>query len=150
MTSLIIIRKFQPSDFPHVIDIENRVFNEHDPYLYVKFYETCSNGFLVAEINGMIAGFVVGYRPSETTGRIFSLAVHPDHQRKGIGAALLKELIHILFQNGARELVLEVRMSNFGAKKFYEKYGFSIYGIKEKYYNDGEAAYLMKLNLNSI
>ncbi|MCZ7373105.1 MAG: ribosomal-protein-alanine N-acetyltransferase, partial [Candidatus Methanoperedens sp.] len=56
-----IIRKFQPEDFPVVINIEQQVFNEHDPFYYMQFYETCSGGFIVAQIHGLVVGFVVGF-----------------------------------------------------------------------------------------
>ncbi|VVB91124.1 putative N-acetyltransferase [uncultured archaeon] len=145
---MIIIRKFEPEDFPCVIDIERQVFNEHDPYFYMQFYETCSDGFIVAEMNGMVIGYVVGFLTKEGTGRVFSLAVHPAYQGRGAGSALLKELAGIFSNLGAVEIILEVRSGNIRAKKFYEKHGFYQTGIVEKYYNDGENACLMGLILN--
>lgn len=145
---MIIIRKFEPEDFPCVIDIERQVFNEHDPYFYMQFYETCSDGFIVAEMNGLVIGYVVGFLAKEGTGRIFSLAVHPAYQGRGAGSALLKELIGIFRSFGAVEIILEVRSGNIRARKFYEKHGFYKIGIMEKYYNDGENACLMRLKLN--
>ncbi|MBE0520754.1 MAG: ribosomal protein S18-alanine N-acetyltransferase [Candidatus Methanoperedenaceae archaeon] len=147
MKKLIIVRKFQPEDFSSVIEIEKKVFDEHDPFYYMKFYETCSEGFLVAEFDGIVAGFVVGYRVSEKTGRIFSLAVNPEYQNLGIGGALLNEIMRLLRENKVYEVVLEVRQSNTRAKRFYERYGFYVAGISERYYNDGENAYLMKIRL---
>jgi ribosomal-protein-alanine N-acetyltransferase len=146
---LIIIRKFEPEDFPCVIDLERLVFNEHDPYFYMQFYETCSDGFIVAEINGMVIGYVVGFLTKEGTGRVFSLAVHPAYQGRGAGSALLKELASIFRNSGAVEIILEVRSGNIRARKFYEKHGFYQTGISEKYYNDGENAFLMRLRLNT-
>jgi len=144
---LNIIRKFQPSDFPSVIDIERRVFNEHDPYLYMQFYETCSEGFMLAEINGIVVGYVVGFQTSRKTGRIFSLAVLPEYQNRGIGSNLLEEIINYLRQRGAFEVILEVRVSNIKAKRFYERHGFYQVRVLKRYYNDGEDAYLMRLSL---
>ncbi|MCE8422367.1 MAG: ribosomal protein S18-alanine N-acetyltransferase [Candidatus Methanoperedens sp.] len=144
---MILIRKFEPKDFPWVIEIERKAFDEHDPYFYMKFYETCSDGFIVAKINGIVIGFIVGFLESEKRGRIFSLAVHPDYQNRRIGSFLLKELINVFKTAGAVEIILEVRVSNIRAKKFYERHGFIQAGIIEKYYNDGENAYLMKLNI---
>ncbi len=146
---MIIIRKFEPEDFPCVIDIERQVFNEHDPYFYMQFYETCSDGFIVAEMNGMVIGYVVGFLAKEGTGRVFSLAVHPAYQGRGAGSALLKELAGIFRNLGAVEIILEVRSGNIRARKFYEKHGFYQTGIVEKYYNDGENACLMRLRLNT-
>ena len=144
-----IIRKFQPLDFPLVIDIERKVFNEHDPFFYMKVYETCSDGFIVAEVNRIVVGFAVGFLAQEGTGRIFSLAVHPLYQNRGMGSALLKEIIDVFTKSGVAEVVLEVRLGNFKAKRFYERHGFEETGIAEKYYNDGESAFLMKLNIIS-
>ncbi len=144
---MIVIRIFQPEDFQWVIDIERTVFNEHDPYYYMQFYETCSEGFLVAEINSIVVGYIVGFRVSEETVRIFSFAVRSEYQNRGIGSALLKEVIDIFRQSGVVEVLLEVRQSNIKATRFYEKHGFRQIGTTEKYYNNGESAYLMRLKL---
>lgn len=146
---MIIIRKFQPPDFQWVIDIERKVFNEHDPYLYMQFYENYPETFIVAEINGIIVGYVAGFMASDGVGRIFSLAVHPSYQRRGVGSHLLKEMINLFRDMGLMEIILEVRSNNFKAKRFYERHGFFQFGIAEKYYNDTENACLMKLRLFS-
>lgn len=143
---LIIIRKFKPEDFQWAIAIERMVFNEHDPYIYMQFYETSPDGFLVAEINGIVAGYIAGFLASPEAGRIFSLAVHPAYQNRSIGSYLLKKLINIFRREGALEVILEVRRSNLRAKKFYEKHGFYQTGIVEKYYNNEDAC-IMRLEL---
>ena len=148
MTHLIIIRKFQPSDFQWVIDIERKVFNEHDPYLYMQFYENYPETFIVAEINGFIVGYVAGFQAAQGVGRIFSLAVHPLYQKRRIGGHLLNEIITLFREIHLNEIILEVRWSNVRAEKFYERYGFFQYDIAEKYYNDAENARLMKLRLS--
>jgi len=144
---LNIIRKFQPEDFPVVINIEQQVFNEHDPFYYMQFYETCSDGFIVAQIHGFVVGFVVGFLTPENTGRIFSLAVLPQYRSTGIGGALLKEIIFFFQAAKVREVTLEVRSENVKAKRFYERHGFSQIGVLKKYYNDGGNAFLMKLSM---
>jgi ribosomal-protein-alanine N-acetyltransferase len=144
---LIIIRKFQPSDFQLVIDIERKVFNEHDPYLYMQFYENYPETFIVAEINGFIVGYVAGFQAAQGVGRIFSIAVHPLYQRRRIGSSLLNGIIHLFKEMHLNEIILEVRWSNVRAKKFYERYGFFQYDIAEKYYNGIENARLMRLRL---
>lgn len=143
---MIIIRKFKPSDFQWVINIERMVFDEHDPYLYMQFYETNPDGFLVAEINGIVVGYVAGFLASAEVGRIFSLAVHPAYQNRSVGSYLLKEIINIFRREKVLEVILEVRSSNTKAKKFYEKHGFYQTGIIEKYYNKEDAC-LMRLEI---
>lgn len=144
---MIIIRKFKPQDFQWVIDIERKVFDEHDPYLYMQFYETYPESFIIAEINGFVVGYVAGFMAKEGVGRVFSLAVHPMYQNRGVGGNLLKEVIWVLQRFGVNEIILEVRSGNIKARRFYERYGFRQIGIKEKYYNDAENACLMKLEI---
>jgi hypothetical protein len=38
----------------------------------------------------------------------------------------------------AREATLEVRLSNLGARRLYEKYGFRPVGIRPRYYSDNQ------------
>ncbi len=143
---MLIIRKFEPQDFQWVINIERTVFNEHDPYLYMQFYETNPDGFLVAEINGIVVGYIAGFLASPETGRIFSLAVLPAYQNRSVGSYLLRELIDIFRKEGVHEIILEVRTSNIKAKKFYETHGFYRIGTIEKYYMN-EDAISMRLGL---
>ncbi|MBU4373365.1 MAG: ribosomal protein S18-alanine N-acetyltransferase [Euryarchaeota archaeon] len=142
---MIIIRKFQPPDFQWVIDIERKVFDEHDPYLYMQFYETYPETFLVAEINGIVVGYAAGFLASLGVGRIFSLAVHPAYRNRRVGSNLLKEIINTFRALGVLEIILEVRSSNTKAKRFYKRHGFRQIGILEKYYTNEENACLMNL-----
>ena len=144
---MIIIRTFQPSDFQWVIDIERKVFNEHDPYLYMQFYETYPDSFIVADINGFVVGYVAGFQTNVGVGRIFSLAVDPRYQNRSVGSNLLKEMMNLFRKMRTMEIILEVRSDNSKAKRFYEKHGFSQFGIAEKYYNDLQNACLMRLRL---
>lgn len=113
----------------------------------MKFYENYPDTFIVAQINGMIVGYVAGFQAGDGVGRIFSLAVHPLYQRRKIGNSLLNEIIHVFTEMHIKEMILEVRWSNIVAKKFYQKLGFFQYGIAEKYYNNAEDACLMKLRI---
>jgi ribosomal-protein-alanine N-acetyltransferase len=98
-------------------------------------------------MNGFVVGYVAGFLAYEGLGRIFSLAVDPKYQNRSIGGNLLKEIITIFREKGVIEIILEVRMDNIKAKRFYEKHGFFQFGIAEKYYNDAQNACLMKLKL---
>lgn len=145
-TGLIIVRKFQPQDFQWVINIEREVFDEHDPYLYMQFYETYPETFIVAEINGIVVGYVAGFLASEGIGRIFSLAVLPIYRNRGVGGSLLKAITDTFRKLGVFEIILEVRISNIKARRFYERHGFRQTGIVENYYYD-ENAVLMNLKI---
>jgi ribosomal-protein-alanine N-acetyltransferase len=101
----------------------------------------------VAVFDGKVAGYICsGYVFDE--GHILNLAVHPDLRRRGIATALVEKVINELRMNGCRFLFLEVRVSNFVAIEFYERFGFRPVGYRKNYYTQPtEDAVLMKLDL---
>ena len=67
---------------------------------------------------------------------ITTFAVHPAWRRRRIGEQLLLGLIDIARARHAREVTLEVRLSNLPARRLYEKYGFRPVGLRPNYYSD--------------
>ncbi|MGE5689804.1 MAG: ribosomal protein S18-alanine N-acetyltransferase [Pseudomonadota bacterium] len=67
---------------------------------------------------------------------VMNIAVSPDHRRKGIATALLERLLELTGGDGRRGYTLEVRVSNVGAIKLYERMGFRGRGIRRGYYTD--------------
>ncbi len=61
-----------------------------------------------------------------------------EHRKKGIASKLMDRM----FDEKVSNITLEVNVNNVNAIKLYEKYGFKIVSIREKYYGD-ENAYLM-------
>ncbi|MEM3174225.1 MAG: ribosomal protein S18-alanine N-acetyltransferase, partial [Candidatus Bathyarchaeia archaeon] len=81
-------------------------------------------------------------------GHIISIAVLPEHRRKGIGETLLKEALQSMMNYyGIKECYLEVRVSNTPAINLYKKVGFKIEKVIRGYYADGENAYLMRIKM---
>ena len=82
-------------------------------------------------------------------GHISTLATHPQHRGQGYGELLLSSLIRRALARRATTIVLEVRESNRIARDLYQKYGFRLFGIKSRYYREGnEDACDMRLDLN--
>jgi ribosomal-protein-alanine N-acetyltransferase len=65
-----------------------------------------------------------------------NVAVDPDRQRRGIATALLERLFDLTRDDERRGYTLEVRVSNGGAIRLYEKLGFEARGIRRGYYTD--------------
>jgi len=75
---------------------------------------------------------------------IITFAVHPLWRRQRIGERLLLALLDLAQDAGAHEATLEVRLSNLGARRLYEKFGFRPVGLRPRYYSDnGEDALIM-------
>lgn len=65
---------------------------------------------------------------------ILNLAIHPNHLRRGLGSALVRDVLHHLARAGAQRVFLEVRASNQGAQAFYRRLGFESRGRRRGYY----------------
>lgn len=77
------------------------------------------------------------------------IAVAAEHQRLRLGHQLLAKLIHQLKLLGIRQILLEVRASNFPARRFYRSFNFSKAGVRAGYYADPvEDAVLMALDIS--
>ncbi|MDK2914232.1 MAG: [ribosomal protein S18]-alanine N-acetyltransferase [Thermococcaceae archaeon] len=144
--AMVIIRPAKLFDIPEVMRIEAEAFREAYPRgLFLTFLENNPDTFLVAEYNGRVVGYVMGYLRPDLEGHIMSIAVDKDYRGNGIGSALLKEVIERLIRKGARYIGLEVRVSNLGAIALYERLGFKKVKRIIGYYSDGEDAYYMLL-----
>ena len=81
-------------------------------------------------------------------GHISTLATHPQQRGQGYGELLLSSLIRRALAQRATLVVLEVRESNRIARDLYQKYGFQLFGMKSRYYREGnEDACEMRLDL---
>jgi ribosomal-protein-alanine N-acetyltransferase len=75
---------------------------------------------------------------------VTTFAVLPSWRRKGVGGRLMLALIDLAHEVGARELTLEVRLSNIAARTLYGRFGFRPVGVRPRYYSDnGEDALIM-------
>jgi ribosomal-protein-alanine N-acetyltransferase len=75
---------------------------------------------------------------------IVLLVVHPDYRQRGLGLAILVELLHLAHQRGAHYATLEVGATNNTAIMLYQKLGFTVAGCRPNYYpQTGEDALVM-------
>lgn len=77
----------------------------------------------VAERGEMIIGW--GARENEPN-YVSDLWVHPDHQGKGVGRALLLHLCELMAAEGLATAVLDTHAGNDGAIRLYQRCGFTI------------------------
>ena len=71
------------------------------------------------------------------------IAVHPLHQRKGLGKLLLEDLIERSNSLLTNHIYLEVKDTNKQAKAFYKSMGFNIVGKRINFYKDGSDALIL-------
>jgi len=77
---------------------------------------------------------------------VATIALHPDHRRRGLGRRLRAHGLLAAWERGARLAYLEVRRSNLAAQAMYADFGFVVAGERPRYYQDNrEDALLMTL-----
>jgi ribosomal-protein-alanine N-acetyltransferase len=72
-----------------------------------------------------------------------NIAVAPAWQGRGLGAALLTDLVRTALDRAARHLTLEVRVGNEPALALYRRFGMAPVGVRPDYYGTGEDALIM-------
>ena len=92
--------------------------------------------WLVAEINGRIAGYAYASRYRERTGYQWcaecSIYMHDDYRKQGIGKKLYEELFRILEKQGYRNVYAVINTPNDTSVAFHESCGFTFFAMYEK------------------
>jgi len=150
----VTIRGAEQSDLGSIVDIERASFDQPWPYTaFERFLD--EPGFLVAVASSVVHdGDVVGYVVADVTpnfgrdiGHVKDLAVADAARRRGIGRSLLVRSLVVLSVAGAEVVKLEVRESNDAARTLYRDVGFETARRVPRYYQDGEDALVMVLDV---
>jgi [ribosomal protein S18]-alanine N-acetyltransferase len=92
-----------------------------------------SRTYLVAKHEGE----VIGYAGMMFTGReahVTNIAVDPEWHGHKVATRLLLTIVTEALARGCETISLEVRVSNRIAQSLYEKFGFSVAGVRKGYY----------------
>lgn len=89
--------------------------------------------FRVVELDGAVAGYSVAWFVTDE-GELANLAVAPDARGRGIGGALLDELLAAAAIARVQVVYLEVRESNAAARALYASRRFEEIGRRRNYY----------------
>ena len=106
---------------------------EADPSLEkMRAYLSRSKCF-VAILQGKPVGAYVVQRIAPTVYELMSIAVSPEHQRKGIGSKLLRHAVATVHDMGARRL--EVGTGTFGYQlTYYQREGFRVFAVERDFF----------------
>lgn len=135
---MLTIREMTIDDVDQVCVLEEMAFSM--PWHKESFIEMIENKdalYLVVE-EAEAPGKVIaccGLLSIVGEGDITNVVVHPDAREKGIGYRMLTELlVRGEKEFGIKEYTLEVRQSNIGAIRLYEKLGFLQEGVRKNFY----------------
>ncbi|MBU4254345.1 MAG: ribosomal protein S18-alanine N-acetyltransferase [Acidobacteria bacterium] len=140
-------RRMVESDIPDILVIERYSFP--NPWKPAAFVGEVHNSpishpmVLVSRAENNIVGYVIYWQIKEEV-QINNIALHPNFRGRGLGTIMMKYVFERVTLNGARYIILEVRPSNTTALHLYEKFGFSVLGVRKGYYiNPAEDALVM-------
>lgn len=143
------IRQMLVTDLDEVIVIEREVFLF--PWTRGNFGDSISSGYhcYVLELGGHIFGYGV-MTIGLDEAHLLTLSVTAGWQQEGWGEKLLQHFICLAKEHHARSVFLEVRKSNLGAARLYERIGFTRIATRSGYYpamGGHEDAIVMELTL---
>lgn len=132
------IREMTKADIPEVIDLRTRT---RENALTIE--QLASLGITVDSVEGMLnishrgwvcfyAGKIIGFAMgNHETGEVWVIAVHPDHEGKGIGKELLTYTQNWLWEKGWEKIWLTTDIdTSLRAYGFYKKLGWEDVEIK--------------------
>jgi ribosomal-protein-alanine N-acetyltransferase len=114
-----------------------------------RFLSIATAQAVLADEDGNLAGFAVGYLTRRRTAHVVTLDVSPSQRRRGLGRMLLEALLERLTRAGALAARLEVSTENSGAIAFYENLGFTVRRRLPGYYGPGRDALEMEKALSA-
>ncbi|MBO1267242.1 ribosomal protein S18-alanine N-acetyltransferase [Arthrobacter cavernae] len=145
----VTLRDMTAADVPAVEVLERRLFPVDAWPLQMFLDEIAQAGtrrYVVAEAGGEIVAYA-GLMCIEPIADVQTIAVVPEFEGKGIGSAILTELIDEARRRRAQDVLLEVRADNPRAQQLYLRFGFEQIHVRPRYYRDGTDALIMRLQL---
>jgi ribosomal-protein-alanine N-acetyltransferase len=147
-----LIRHALPADFNTLLEIDSASFPggvAYDAAELSYFMNRIGAESLVAEEDGIIVAFIIiEVHRTRRSATIVTLDVRESCRRNGYGTLLLERAEHMLVQQGVEDYDLQVDVTNSGAIRFYRKHGFKTVRTLQRYYANGNDAYLMMKELD--
>ena len=124
------IRCYEVADELAVVSLWNEVLSDSAPHnepatIIRKKLAVEGDLFFVAVKGDIVVGTLIGGYDGHR-GWVYSLAVRRDHQRQGIGTALVRHLEAALADLGCLKVNLQVRSSNADVVAFYRSLAYDV------------------------
>ncbi len=133
----LVIEPLTAADVDDVLALEEAAFT--NPWTRAMYLAELDNTgvsycFLARNDSRQAVGFCSFWRVLDEL-HINNLAVLPELRRTGIGSTLLAFVLQKGVELGAQRATLEVRRSNEVARMLYDRFGFSVAGVRVNYYS---------------
>jgi ribosomal-protein-alanine N-acetyltransferase len=125
-------------DLEGVLEVEGESFTNpwtREMYTWELANRSVCHIFIVRTADCPVAGFCACWLVFDEI-HINNVAIRPAFRSRGMGTALLQHVLDEGRRLGARRATLEVRASNTGARRLYERLGFYVAGTRRNYYTN--------------
>lgn len=137
MTQPTLVREMQSKDISIIAKLEALILP--DPWSEASLQSTSESGhgnIMVCETSSeSILGYMIYYCVGDEI-ELARIATTPEARGKWIGSRMMEHLLELATSEKKERILLEVRMSNTVAIKFYEKFEFSSIGTRKNYYTN--------------
>lgn len=149
MVDSFVFRYMKEEDIDQILEIEHASFAT--PWSREAFYNEIYNNkfavYIVLEEDDKIIGYCGAWVVIDEA-HVTNVAILPAYRGRHLGEALLRKMMTVGKDMGARSMTLEVRVTNNVAQSLYRKLGFQNGGIRKNYYTDNqEDALVMWVNI---
>ena len=146
------LRPMDPDDVEAVLELERTLFPDDawSPGMFESELALEGHGrhYVAAEEGSKLVGYAGMMLPGGRQAEVLTLAVGSGHWGRGIGSALLTDLLDEAGRRDCAEVFLEVRADNPRAQDLYRRFGFGEIGVRRGYYQpSGVDAIVMRLAL---
>lgn len=147
-----IIRKAALKDVSFLAKLEKESFKSFQQNSKKNIVNSVKSGFqetLIIQNNTIAVGAITLFKYPKAL-RIYSIAILPTYQNKGIGHFLLKHVIDFATKNNFERIILEVDTANLKLINWYLSKEFTIKNTVKNYYKKGKHAHKMELKTTAV
>lgn len=121
----VYVRWMIRRDMPEVLAIEASSFagDAWTEEYFLRCLRTKNVIGMVAELGDSVYGYIVRQFYKDTV-HLCNFAVHPDHRRRGVGAAMIEKAKSKLSETRRYRIIADVAESNLPAQLFFRAQGF--------------------------
>ena len=145
----VAIRGLEKADYDFLVSVLDRWWGGPSGQRAhpVFFYELGGEG-LIAEIDGEVVGFLLGFTAKATPayGYVHFVGIHPEYRRRGVGQLLYEHFASSLRDANVTQLKAICAVGDDGAVRFHRALGFSVEEITD-YAGPGRARIVFRKKL---
>lgn len=146
----IKVRQAYEEDLDRILEIERRSFS--DPWSRDSFERNMENELnvvWVAELGGVVAGYLAAFVVPTVDAEILRIATAPEYRRERVAHNLVNFMLCYCNLIASARIKLEVRADNVPAIALYKSFKFAKDGVRKNYY-DGEIDAILMSRIVSV